>query len=200
VSKIEIGRYSELLRRMLGQKGQEIVAAELSPEVSPIIILEGTGAEWDFLKSVRGCRCQGAVVGQPGFSSRFRLRNPVNSGVIAVIDEVGFSGAGVKFRMGRAQIFGDHPAPLLTVVPDLRWGSVGATTTTLLFSKDNTSALGIPGDLFMQIGVAADNYFKYTQPTVLVPGTSLEWGTNILDSDIDTYVAWRERALPDLEG
>jgi len=201
VSKIEIGRYSELLRRQFGMKGQEVVASELSPEVSPVVILENAGAEWDFLKGVRGCRCSQDEPGVALNTTVFRLRNAQDSGVIAIIDELVMSiGPGATVSINRGQIFGDLATGLVTVVPDLRWGAVGATTTALTFSVTTAGLLGPAGD---EIAVEnrTNRNMRYRQPIVLIPGTSLDWGTVPGETAIPirTYVSWRERQIPQLE-
>jgi len=202
VSKIEIGRYSELLRRQLGMKGQETVAGELSPEISPTFQLEGPSAEWDFLKAVRGGRCTAQLTPQVGFNSRFRLRNPQNSGVIAVVTLVGMTVANPSnVGIARGQIFAELSGAEVTVVPDLRWGAIGTTTTALIFSSDNLTAAGPGGDLFVSARIASAAPFKNTEEVVLIPGTNLDWGTLSLITNIGMFgwAAWRERQLPALE-
>jgi len=202
VSKIEIGRFSELLRRMLGMKGQTEVAGELSPEISPTLVLEGPTAEWDFLKGVRGCACAEELAGGVGFTTRFRLRNPQDSGVIAEVHFLTMSSnLSPDFNVNRGQIFGELPQALVTVVPDLRWGAIGTTTTALIFSGDNASAAGPAGDLIATARVVSKTVFTYSVPTVLVPGTSLDWGlkAGITDGRVFTFAAWKERQLPRLE-
>ena len=202
MSKIEIGRYSELLRRMLGMKGQTVVAGELSPEISPTFNLENPTAEWDFLKGVRGCVCTDELAAGVGFTSRFRLRNPQDSGVIAEVSLLEMSGTlNPEFSVARGQIFGELTQALVTVVPDLRWGSVGTTTTALLFSGDNASAAGPAGDLIATTKVINNTVWSYRVPIVLVPGTSLDWGLSAgsTNSRVFTHAAWKERQLPALE-
>jgi len=200
VSKIEIGRWSNQLRRMLGQKGVVDVAADLSPEISPTFCLEEPSAEWDFLKMVRGCACTDTLGAAAGFTGRWRLRNPVGSGVLVVIDQVALSGSvNAVFEIARGQIFGDHAAGRVTVVPDLRWGAVGATTTTMLFSGDNGSAAGVAGDRIVRTRVLAETTFVYRNKVVLIPGTSLDFGSATQNIAMATWVVWRERNLPALE-
>ena len=201
MSKIEIGRYSELLRRQLGMKGVTEVAGELSPEISPTFVLEGPGAEWDFLKAVRGCRCADEQLGAVGFASVFRLRNPVGSGVIAVVDAVAVTPEGtVQIGVARGQIFGELANLLVTVVPDLRWGAVGATTTTLIFSS--AAAGGGPGgDVIARARPLGLTEWLYREPIVLMPGTNLDWGMGFgsTNENVHGWAAWRERQLPALE-
>lgn len=86
MGSIQIGRFSDYLRRMLGMTGQSDVAAELSPEVSPTIELESANnQEWDFLKGVKQCATSEQIAANVGAGGQFRLRNPPGSGVLATI-------------------------------------------------------------------------------------------------------------------
>jgi len=201
VSKIEIGRFSELLRRMLGQKGQETVAAELSPEVSPVIVIEGMGAEWDFLKSVRGCSLVALTGPAVGATSVFRLRNPADSGVLGV----------VKFMAGNASVnilqtlaigtaLADLAVAVNTVTVDRRWNATGTTQSLLLASTNNAAdAVGPVGNNIGVFAPLADTEWVYTREIVLVPGTHIDWGITGTNIGIRTYASWIERQFPLLE-
>ena len=200
MSKIEIGRFSNLLRREFGMKGVASVASELSPEISPTIQLEGPTAEWDFLKQVRGCRCAFNLPPNVAGQSRFRLVNLPGSGVIAVIKLLSINPNPIAtLQINRGQVFGGLTDSRVTVVPDLRWGAVGATTTTMQFSSDNATAAGPAGDLIAVSAILANTEFTYGEEIVLIPGTSLDWGTAEQNIRLRTFVAWTERQLPALE-
>ncbi len=202
MSKIEIGRYSELLRRMLGQKGQEMVAPELSPEVSPTIQLEGTTPEWDFLKSVRRCGVGTRLAAAVGFTSVFRIRNPLTSGIIATVDliETSYSTAGLLFNMGLLEIDASLPLPSSSLVMDQRWGSLGAgNQTALIMSADNTTAVFTAGRVFVRSRTEVNSPLRYKQGVVLPPGFAIVWGSTTLNIDVSTFVSWRERGVPLLE-
>lgn len=201
MSKIEIGRYSELLRRMLGMKGTTEVAGELSPEISPIFVIEDPGAEWDFLKSVRGGRLAEIQVGVAGFGSVVRLRNPVGSGVIAVVDLIsitpeGATNVGVTRGTETTELFSLG----VSVVPDLRWESEASIATTLRVSRASDVA-GPVGDVLARTRPLAGSEFVYSLPIVMIPGTSVDWGVGFgsTNETIHTFAGWRERQLPALE-
>jgi len=201
VSKIEIGRFSELLRRMLGQKGQEEVAGELSPEISPTIQIEGPSAEWDFLKGVRRCGNGTRLAAAAGFSTRFRIRNPSNSGVLGVVDLIAtFSQTdGVRLTAGILPTTVDLPLPSESASMDRRWEVTGANQTALIMSADNTVVTPPGGQIFMRARTITNREVIYNQQIVLPPGVAVEWGIIDFNVGVSTYLAWRERGIPLLE-
>ena len=93
MGSIEVGRFSDLLRRMFSMVGQLEVAAELSPEVSPTVELESAqNQEWDFLKGVKQCATSEEIAANAGAGGQFRLRNPPDSGTLATVHEKSAAG------------------------------------------------------------------------------------------------------------
>ena len=201
MSKIEIGRYSERLRRALGMKGQEVVSGELSPEVSPVIVLEDNAAEWQFLQKVRMCSSvmiQGAVVGQ---NTLFRLRNPAASGVVAVVKTLGASSdvVGWRVQMGYSPLpTSDLGTAGVTAVRDSRWGNP-PNPTTLIASRANNVALNFSSSLWAGKGVANEIVTYLHGPFLLLPGEAVEWGTISNNINIESTMTWTEREFPALE-
>lgn len=202
MSKVEIGRYSAQLRRQLGMAGTEIVAAELSPEISATIQIEGESAEWDFLKSVRRAHCSTSLAAAVGFNARFRLRNPLRSGIIAVVTQLGIANtsASAALQVARGQEAGNLNLTLTTVVPDTRWGT-GVDSAALLFSASNSVAIGQSGDVIVDTVRAVNEEFTWTSEVVLMPGSNLNWGTPLgtTNRGLTTWVIWKERMLPEIE-
>jgi len=186
---------------MLGQKGQEIVAAELSPEVSATIQLEGTAVEWDFLKRVRGARLLVSFSAAPGFVATARLRNPTNSGTIATITHVHLGVttlANVTIRLGTATT--DLPFVTNTVVPDSRWAQAGPTDSALRGSDNNAAdGVGPAGDAVLQEPLLANESLDYPHPWVMMPGSSMDLGCTNANIAFRAWVLWTERGLPPLE-
>jgi len=200
VSKIEIGRYSEQLRRMFGMKGQETVSSELSPEVSPTIQLEGPGAEWNFLKQVRDCAFGNTVIGAVGFTTKWRFRNPVDSGIIAVMEAWELTPtllAGMSIN-GNAQTV-DLPTASIAAVTDGRWGTITASRPTVIVSSSNAQATGPAGESFAEAVRLGSTAWLYDQEIVLVPGAVLDIGLVSTNIDARIWARWRERQIPALE-
>jgi len=202
VAKIEIGRFSELLRRMLAMKGAEVVAGDLSPEISPTIELEGPTAEWSFLKAVRLQATNVVIAGAAATLSMCRLRNPLASGVIAVVDRISYSinGGGQNFRIviGRDQVDLAIGGP--TEVRDSRWQNDAILSRSALsFSSTNLGVLFGGNTVISEHRISSTTIYTYDTPIVLNPGDSLEAGSTSVNSGLQVSWAWQERMVPPLE-
>jgi len=182
--------------------GTTMVASELSPEISATIQLEGESAEWDYLKAVRKSKCTRTLSGAVGFNTLFRLRNPPDSGVIAVVDQVSMSNiqGSAALTIAAGQELGDLATLATTVTPDRRWG-IGVNTATLIFSMQNTVAAGPSGDEIANSVRGVNEEWLYRSEIVVLPGTTVNWGTAIgtTDRGLAAYATWKERALPLIE-
>lgn len=200
MAKIEVGRWSDQLRRMLGMAGTSVVAAELSPEISPTIQLEGPGAEWNFLKGVRDCGGGGQLGAGAGFVSKWRFRNPAGSGVIIVIEVIALTPvatANLAIR-GNAQTV-NFTQLLLPSVMDARWGPIGSARPSLILSEDNTVAAVPAGEEMGRVSRSANGEWLYDREIVLVPGSNIDAGTETQNVGCRMWARWRERGLPVLE-
>lgn len=179
-------------------KGVQQVSSELSPEISPVIIVEDNSAEWQFLQAVRLCSSsmlQSAVAGE---TTIFRLRNPVSSGVIGRVDYIGISGD-VEFPwfVGFGTATADLGTPGATALRDHRWAT-GANATTLIASRANNVALSFT-DSILGMFLLGNTFVAYEKPIILLPGEILELGTPFLNVALRLVLSWTERQLTTLE-
>jgi len=203
MSKIEIGRYSALLRRTLGMKGTSDVATELSPEISPTIQLEqALDPEWDFLKDVRNVGVSERVAANPAGAAQMLILNPPDSGVVGVFDILLMSGITGTAEF-TARLFA-NPAPLLnsalTVALDTRWGAT-ATLANAALTATFVSILNIgtgAGTIFRH-SILVNRLLPFKPRVVLTPGFGLAFGTLTVNSTVFLSAYWKERQLPDLE-
>ena len=202
MSKIEIGRYSALLRRTFGMKGTEMVAAELSPEISPTVQLEhADDPEWDFLKDVRNCAVTERISANAAGGGQMLLLNPPGSGVIAVIRTLIFAGTGTIQITARLLV---NPAPLvnssLTVALDTRWETTAVLTqSALTASFVNNAAIGTGvGTVYLNQTLASRPQ-TWNARIVLTPGFGLAFGAITVDQVVHASAYWHERQLPALE-
>ncbi len=199
MSKIEIARWSEQLRRMLGQKGQEFVAGELSPEVSATIQLEGPTIEWWFLKGVRAAGAGFQVTGGVGTENRVRMRNPLGSGAVAVLEIV------EVYPVAASQIIGIVGSEVTDTgivssgTRDGRWGQAGAVGQNVIILSSTNTAGVVGNEVLFRADVLASSPFKYTAGVVILPGQNFDVGLLQFNVNFTCTLAWSERRLPQLE-
>jgi len=200
VSKIEIGRYSEQLRRMLGMKGVQEVSGELSPEITATLELEGPTDEWAFLKQLRLAGVGTRVTAGAVNVSTVRLRNPAASGCIAVIEEILF-GTQVtqilRIQLGQAAV--EIGGVLLTGVRDSRWEASGAAGQNSLILSSTNSGGAVVGRVMQMTHVLANAPLVVPIKFVLLPGDNLDLTGLSNNIEITVSLGWTERALPSLE-
>jgi len=201
MSKIEIGRYSEQLRRMFGMAGVEMVAADLSPEISPVIVLEQPDVELLFLKSVRQIFSGDQIAAAAGFPSVWRLRNPAASGVIAVVHVIEMTAniiSNLAIRISTATT--DFAVPVDTAIPDPRWNALGVAgrrSTAIITSRNDG---GVPsGDTMGEARRIANTVWRFDSRFPLLPGVALDFGSETDQVNLRMYAEWTERAFPNLE-
>ncbi len=185
---------------MLGMAGANIVASELSPEISPTIEVEGATPEWAFLKGLRLAGAGTLVTAGAANVSSARLRNPGNSTTIAVITQVQVRPVAVQgLQLQLGEIAVDIGAVLLTRVRDSRWNPSGGAGRNVLVLSSTNSGGGLIGGVLAQSVAAANELFTYDQGILLLPGDALDITGVINNSAIHLTLAWTERGLPDLE-
>lgn len=184
----------------MSMAGEEDVSSELSPEISPVWIIEGLDAQYEFLKGVRLCGAQDDRSASVGDTSKYRLRNPVGSGVIATVEELQLNvatAADVIVTVNTQTV--DFPVAVTTGVRDQRWAPGTIQRTALLFTASNTQAGSPAGTGLLRRDAVADAVVIYDKPIVLTPGTAVDWGTVTTNVKSKGSVTWRERAAQALE-
>lgn len=154
--RIELGRYSDILRRLLNLGGKQIVADELAPELSAVLVLEDDRPEWLFPSQYFTATGLPVTIGA-GLSA-VRFRNPPGSGVLMVCEAV-------LVRVGVAETvsFRVHSgaANLGTVsddkVLDLRFGA--AQLSPLVVSSSNAAAAIGSGVYSLELAAATPTVF-----------------------------------------
>lgn len=196
MAKIEVGRYSDQLRRLFGMKGVEVVASELSPEISPVVVLEDNAPDLQFLKAVRLCGSADTAAAAAGFFGRVRLRNPATSGVIATVTRSTLSSTSTQQYTGFLIVTATDLASIATgVILDGRWqGAVGGTALRTSFQSIAGAASGsrVLDQQGGQVGLQGDSI-------VLIPGDALDFQLNTLNLELHFWLRWSERRLPELE-
>jgi len=201
MSKIEVGRYSALLRRALGMSGTEDVAGDLSPELSPTWELEGPTDEWSFLKDVREIGL-GETIANGAGAGHFRIRNPPGSGVLAVIKPISVAGDGTSNNTAKIQeLTADLTNTSLAAARDTRWLTQSTFShSAMVLSFQNTGGMSVGNGTIWLSRALASTEVAYKEEVILAPGFALTFGSLINNVSLFLTASWHERQLPALEG
>ena len=204
MSKIETGRYSELLRKQLGQKGQELVAGELSPEISPVFGLEAAlwSLEWYYLKGVRALSGSDIIGANVLAGGHMRLTNPIGSEVLATVTRVSMTAKSiVEWAVNLEETGAILKSVGLSTARDGRWPRTAALFQSALTISFTASSGAVPtGQGILHRGSAiADTLQSYSEQVVVPPGFALTWGSLTANVGVDLNVDWFERPVAALE-
>ena len=201
MSKIEVGRWSQQLRRMLGQAGQDVVAAELAPEISPTFELEGMSVQWNFLKGVRDVYVGQTIAAVALNVGKWRFRNPADSGMAAVfslIRLVPASGAAALAIRVNSQTT-DFATSQPTTVPDTRWGPLTTGRSAIVATFTNAVTAIPAGQTVAQSREPTSIAWQYDQEIFIPPGVTMDVGTDTANIQMTASFKWSERPFPVLE-
>lgn len=198
MSKIEVGFYSELLRRFLSQAGQESVSGELSPEISPVMVLDSVRPDWAYLRGER--MCGGSVGSAPAaaLNSTVRLVNPAGSGMLLTICDLQWWNNAIDndivIRVDPTTVTGEISSNQGQVL-DTRWNqrpqALIAVNNTLTIAAAGGSRIGQP--LPGTINSTNLSGGSWTHPIVLSPDHSVIVMNTTVNVRIDVGFVWMER-------
>lgn len=184
----------------MGMKGQEIAAGDLSPEISPVWVIERDSPEWQFLKGVRLVRAAGnnsIVAGQFG---RYEVVNPADSGMIATVRIDFSSSADLRWDVRLIQSALANFADILEAGPiDTRWDIGSGQTISPIIASRETNAAGIAGGFLVAAVRQLAQTTDFVGPVVLAPGSTLFWSATTVAVGTSSNIEWAERPIPRLE-
>lgn len=199
MSKIETGRFSDLFRRLLSMKGVTEVAAELSPEISPVFVVESERIEWEFLKGQRPIAAVMVVGPLAANPSTSRLRNPAGSGVLASFDGIVLStdplATTFSVFLNTQLVDLAAVAPLVPVARDTRIPAL-AKASALIQSGANVPGVG---SNILNGRMPGDEPFYFPLKFVLTPGHSVDINTETVNQPHRVTAWWTERHIDALE-
>lgn len=198
---INIGRYNGILGRMLSMGGQEDPAGALSPEISPVLVLENDRPEWLFLGNVRlhGAAIALAAGGAGNFATA-RLRNPATSGALVVVTSIQISVttiSEVKIFLATSAVV-DATTPQTMMFPhDSRWGAQTSGAAKGSSKNDNTASQGtVIWDHFLAVNTPIR---AACCPLVLAPDSSIDVVNAQGNQGIFVQFSYTERAMQPFE-
>lgn len=205
MGRIQHGRWETHLRRAMSAKEGGLLP-ETMPELQPVYVIEGDRPEHALLAGE--LLCAGSIataVPAGGNTARIQLRNPVDSGVLAVVEFIWAQASGPSYLGIAQEIVVTIPnAVLVLATPstsagfrDTRISLAQGRTTCVLEREESAAALPVGAQLVIvgkeQNNAANNNTVNYVQPVILGPGSSIHLNPTETAKAIRASFAWRER-------
>ena len=191
MAELQQNRYDQLIRRVGGIIGVGSMVSEAIGELFPMLEVENTTPE---LLALSGWRTAWQSTERPasvGDSSASQLFNPVGSGVIAAVTQIGVrlsAATAINVEIDNTQIGG---APVRGLFRDSRFGVPRETTLTV----ESADAVAVGGGLFLRLSAAINEFIRDDNGiVVLAPGTGVSVGTAGTNLQMTVNYFWRERA------
>jgi hypothetical protein len=199
-NEILVGRYNRGLQKLCAIKGSPPVR-QLSGEVGATIEIENCPIELRYLFTVDSFMTSVTQVGVAGQFSTIKLRNPVNSNIIAIFEKISVISTladSPQVGMGTNQVDGATVVPIIgSNNLDARSGRV----SSLIFSTSGAAAP--PGQqLIATVGSGAtvqDVIASSNQEIILSPGRSIQVQAQVANQQLIVTYKWRERLLEESE-
>jgi hypothetical protein len=205
-NEILVGRWNRFLQKLLQIKGGP-PAPQLASEITATFEIEQPPVEDRYLLQWNLFAWAQSVAANAGFASQIRLRNPVGSNVIAVIERASVtSNVAGNFNFNKAQLSTDFAAGATTgpIIRDLRTGTgqAVATNTGSSMKSSQENAAPVVGTVIDSVYIPASSAYQFivtpNQELTLAPGDSysLSGPTNAVFLG---SLWWRERFLEESE-
>ena len=193
----------------MGATGASDVIADLAPELAAGFTLEDQRPEWEFLKGAKLMSMIIAVTGVAAQTAGVKIRNPANSGVVAIfgppfgpmldisVSVVGATAAALTlFMQPEAANLATSTAP---IPRDSRITSIAAGTSALIGSQTNNLGATNLGFLYTQIFLNIGQPYAFMHNFVLTPGNEVSVASPQNQVSLLGGFHWLEKRLDDLE-
>lgn len=191
----EGGANSVLARRLNTEAGAP--APNLAPEVLPIIPALEYTPDLDYWAGVRRCAGYAITSAVAGNYSGIRLRNPVASRTIIVVNFGIVRGSPTGISIGLLPITNNLASGATNSIPvDTRIPTSTATTQTvgiLSSGVAGTPSFTTSGRAAINLNNPADKDIEFGW--VLGPGTALDIWSDVVNISIAASLSWTERTL-----
>jgi hypothetical protein len=199
-NEIQVGRYNRSLQKLLSMKGPAALES-LQPELVAVINTF-YGTENRYLEGWDTFSLGTADAGTSGNLSAIRIRNPVGSGIVAVLTKANVSVAVSEIvRMSFGSIAGDLS---VVVTPsgsnlDLR----GRPFPTCVISHQSTAgtadSIRVIDDILLPTNTPYDFIVDSEAQLPLLPGSAYDIVGETVTTAIHGSFRWRERVLEESE-
>lgn len=195
-------RYSRMLQRLFSMKGGA-ATRQLSGEVQPVINFFN-GVENRYLEGWDRYGISMSPTGGAAQSAATKLRNPLASNVMAVVESLIVCAAGVAQNVIILKNEPGSATDLTTVQPttNTRFDSRSRAQSALTASS-TTNFGGLPGIEQWFVNLAVNQPFQLilneNQEIPILPGGELEVIDATLAANISVSYTWRERSMAESE-
>lgn len=193
-NEILVGRYNGILHKLLGMK-EGAPAPQLSPDVTPTLVLENDRPEYGYLAGDKILAAHEGIAGDATHYPVIQFKNPADSGILAVLESVlcSLSATGL-IELRFVSTAGGNETGNQHASRDRRYTGRGSCVMT------NQAPLAIPANILVsqQLILAQTIYQLLPLPIVLPPdvsGNSVITISGPLNTTLRVSCMWRERAL-----
>lgn len=202
-NEILVGRFNRYLQKLTGIKGTAPTPA-LGTEIAGQFDLNSFNQEDRYLLGYDSFWLTNSNGPNAGLNSAVRLRNPVGSNVIAVVEFVGFwesladtAAPGMVISYART-IVGDLGTVSTAGALDSRSQRIASTC------QDSVGVGAFLTNVILTVPeVTANSFFGLTlyegMEIPLLPGSAIQVSTTVVNTHLEVSFKWRERFLEDSE-
>jgi len=193
-NEILAGRFNRAIQKFLSMKGGP-PAAQLAGDIAFTFEFP-LGNDFRFLEGWQRWGATTTILGGAGQTSQVRLRNPLTSGIVAVVEKItiGNPGAAAVFTVEQHQTNIDLTTTQTSIPLDIRQSTFGGT------SKFSFTANGVIAGFQIEVirlltNVTQSLIISPNQELTLLPGHALSILDNTVAATMDVVLQWRERTL-----
>ncbi len=199
-NEVQVGRFLRAFQKFFSMKGTEPHEITLAPEVMPSVSLRW-GADVDLFQGwQRFGFSVASIAGVAAQNSVFRLRNPVGSNVIGVIESLHWSNTtGVDTAI--LSLGGGITVDLATTGTGIRLDArQGVSGSVLVPSWGNNIAITNSIDRATLLGNTPWQFIQFEDQEIpVLPGDTFQVLTTVLNQTVIPGIRWRERFLEESE-
>ncbi len=200
-NEILVGRYNRYLQKLFAIKGQP-PSPQVASDIQPSLAMM-EGVENRYLQSWERFTNVNIVAAVAASNGAIRLRNPVGSNVIAVVEKILVVNPNAVNTAPELQITRVDPGDLGTLIGSSpAMDSRGRPSSTLILSQAAPGAsLGfvLARVLLTQTVTNWDYIITENQEVTMLPGTAVEVRDTVVNTIVQWNLIWRERALEESE-
>lgn len=192
---IWLGRFSRWVEKFFNVKGGPSLL-DLSPSVMPTLALD-RGVDHRYLEGWNRFGNNAVVAAVAASFGNIKLRNPVGSNVMVVIERLLWYAAGDSPQMG----WGTTTTDLTTIIVNTfsRFDPRGNPQPTLIFSSQSTATVFTGPVIQIPAGntgaTQAEFVTSLNTEIPIIPGNAIQLQSVVANIAVNASVIWRERPM-----